>query len=168
MNKSDILESIHSKSEIDDETGCRIYQGATNQNEYGRIYYNGKTCSVHRVMYQLYIGKIPPGWDVHHTCGRRACCRIEHLRAIPHRLNVACIQKYENLRLARMRLLVATEQSVRESGMTCLTSRRLGDLWDCRSDNVPVVLSTMSLTCDGFEWKIALAGRGRRPTLYTI
>jgi hypothetical protein len=26
----------------------------------------------------------------------------------------------------------------------------------------------MSLTCDGFEWEIALAGRGRRPTLFTV
>lgn len=168
MNKTDILERIRAKSEIEEETGCEIYQGATNQKGYGLIYYNGKMCSVHRVRYQLRIGEIPPGWDVHHTCGNRACCCIEHLRAIPHRLNVACIQKYENLRLARMRLLVATEPSVRESGMTCLTSRRLGDLWDCRSDNVPVVLATMSLTCDGFEWKIAIAGRGRRPTLFTI
>jgi hypothetical protein len=79
---TDILERIRAKSEVDEETDCEIYQGATNQKGYGLIYYNGKMCSVHRVVHEVRVGRIPPGFDVHHTCGHRACCCIDHLRAM--------------------------------------------------------------------------------------
>lgn len=42
------------------------------------------------MMYHVYIweqhhGKLPEGYEVHHKCGNRACCNINHLEALDGR-----------------------------------------------------------------------------------
>ena len=46
MKRLEILERIRAKCELNEETGCLLYQGGKNQKGYGRIYCNGKLCSV--------------------------------------------------------------------------------------------------------------------------
>ena len=125
MNSNTILERIRSKSKFDEETGCEIYQGGKNQKGYGRIYYNGKTCSTHRVAYKTSGRKIPLGFDVHHTCGNRACCRIEHLQAIPHRLNTVLTAEYIALRWQRLQDLLNLNLELNFFGETRITSTNL-------------------------------------------
>lgn len=47
---------------------------------YKRVYFNGKTYAVHRVIWELFNGKIPDGMHIDHIDGNASNNRIENLR----------------------------------------------------------------------------------------
>ena len=61
---------------IIDDNGCWLWQGATTTKGYGS--YSSKR--VHRMSYELFVGAIPTGMYVLHSCDVRLCCNPEHLR----------------------------------------------------------------------------------------
>ena len=63
---------------------CWIWPGALKDG-YGRI---GQE-RAHRVIYEMAVGPIPPGCDVHHECENRACVNPEHLLTLPHGEHIA-------------------------------------------------------------------------------
>jgi hypothetical protein len=84
--------------------GCHEWTGARRRQGggagYGCVGYNGKRIAAHVAFYLEFVGPIPPGHDVDHKCHRespdcpggpecmhRPCVNVEHLRAIPLRLN---------------------------------------------------------------------------------
>jgi hypothetical protein len=171
VNKNTIVERIRAKCELNEETGCEIYQGSKNQKGYGLIYYNGKMHSVHRIAYEVSGRTIPPGFDVHHICGERACCRIEHLRAIPHRLNVALTAENTALRWQRLQDLLNVNFELNFFGETLMTSRDLSLVWgkNFKGSNLSDYLETLKYIFDGdFKCEVSREGRGNRPHLYEI
>ena len=50
-----------------------------NSNGYGCMAVSGKTELAHRIGYEIYIGKIPEGLCVLHSCDIPACVNPEHL-----------------------------------------------------------------------------------------
>lgn len=42
---------------------------------------------VHRVVYELLVGPIPPGMDLDHLCRNRACCNPDHLEPVTRSVN---------------------------------------------------------------------------------
>ncbi len=79
----------------DNAEGCRPWTGYIAPNGYGMIAIGGKSHTAHRVVYQMFVGEIPEGMQIHHLCHwedqscdkkgdcpHRACCNIEHLRAV--------------------------------------------------------------------------------------
>jgi hypothetical protein len=60
---------------------CWIWQGATNgPGNYGHMGVPGrKTMTTHRVSYLHFIGPIPDGLDVLHSCDRTLCVNPDHL-----------------------------------------------------------------------------------------
>lgn len=78
MPPHDHLGRIYSKC-VRDETGCLIWQRATNDAGYGLCTYGGKHQVVHRVVWALERGPIPDRHVVRHTCDVRPCAEIEHL-----------------------------------------------------------------------------------------
>lgn len=84
--------------------GCLLWTGSRNRDGYGRSKGNGPAegeVYVHRIVYQLLVGPIPPGVDIDHNChnqdpacrgrGRfclhRRCGEPEHLRVVTHGTN---------------------------------------------------------------------------------
>ena len=67
---------------------CWEWNGSKDTGGYGRISVLGEQQSVHRLMYEHFIGIIPVRYTVDHLCRNHACCNPRHLQAVPHKVNV--------------------------------------------------------------------------------
>lgn len=65
---------------------CWIWQGHTVRG-HGRIGIKKERYIVHRVVYELLVGKIPEGLEIDHLCRVRACCNPKHLEPVTRREN---------------------------------------------------------------------------------
>lgn len=66
------------RTQVDEKTGCLLWIGSCVTSGYGVFNENGER-EAHRVAYRRYIGPIPPGMNVLHTCDRPECVAPEHL-----------------------------------------------------------------------------------------
>ena len=57
---------------------CLVWQGAKTSSGYGQIRVAGKNLQVHRLVYELKVGK-PGDLLVLHSCDNRPCCEESHL-----------------------------------------------------------------------------------------
>ncbi len=64
------------------ENGCVLWPGWKRKG-YARCQVNGRTVSVHRLVYERMVGPIPPGYDLHHTCETKHCINFAHLEPLP-------------------------------------------------------------------------------------
>lgn len=79
---------------------CWLWTGHVNAYGYGRLYTDGKRLATHRWSYEQFVGPIPHGLTIDHTChsfdascpgGRcnhRRCVRPDHLEPVPSGINV--------------------------------------------------------------------------------
>jgi hypothetical protein len=72
-----------------DPGGCWLWlgRGATN-GRYGSLRVDGRAVRAHRRSYELFVGPIPEGLDVLHSCDRGLCVNPAHLRPGTHRQNM--------------------------------------------------------------------------------
>ena len=68
------------------DDGCLRWTGGHSSSGYGRVDIQGKRIAVHRVAYELWVGPIPPGFEVDHVrdrgCRFRDCIRPDHLEPV--------------------------------------------------------------------------------------
>jgi HNH endonuclease len=72
---------------IDPSTGCWIWQRSTSLNGYGQVWHEGRLQRAHRVFHQLYVGPIPDGLQIDHTCENKLCVNPDHLDAVTALVN---------------------------------------------------------------------------------
>lgn len=62
---------------------CIVYMGALTAG-YGIFQVDGRTVRIHEWAWEQHNGgPAPEGMDLHHTCGRKPCWKIEHLKLLP-------------------------------------------------------------------------------------
>jgi hypothetical protein len=76
-------------AKLDRSGPCWLWTGSTDGGgRYGAIGVEGRLRRAHRVAYELFVGPIPDGMDIDHTCRVTLCCNPEHLEPVTHRENV--------------------------------------------------------------------------------
>lgn len=81
-----IEERLWAKTEVvgDCWVSHRCSRNGVEGERYRGIKVDGRMESVHIVSYRHFVGPIPEGHDIHHTCGTAPCWRPEHLMAVEH------------------------------------------------------------------------------------
>ncbi len=62
-----------------DEHGCWIWGGATFDFGHAKVFWGGKHLKGHRIAYEAFVGPIPDGLVVRHTCDVPGCLNPDHL-----------------------------------------------------------------------------------------
>jgi len=83
---------------VDPDSNCWLWTGVLNKKGYGSFYVRetgGKYVSLraHRAMYQMFIGPIPDGKFVCHTCDIPSCVNPAHLFIGTHKENMSDMVK---------------------------------------------------------------------------
>lgn len=77
-----------------DENGCWLWQGYVDRNGYGTIRIGSmrdgtrRTNFTHIVAYQAFVGPVPEGLALDHSCDVRHCVNPEHLSPMTIRENL--------------------------------------------------------------------------------
>lgn len=70
-----------SRVDIGKPDECWNWSGTRFHNGFGRLYFEYKDLTVHRVAYQLKYGALTRDTLVEQTCENRLCCNPKHLKA---------------------------------------------------------------------------------------
>ena len=76
------------KDRIEKTTDCWNWVGCIGSEGYGRFMKNYKEYLAHRVVYELFKGKIKKGLHIDHLCRNRRCVNPNHLEQVTSRENV--------------------------------------------------------------------------------
>ena len=74
-----VREKILAKTKVDETTGCRLYLESLSKDGYALLKHKGKRRLLHRLAYEEFVGPIPDGLSILHTCDVRHCCEPKHL-----------------------------------------------------------------------------------------
>lgn len=86
------------ESQVAKTDGCWFWQGGTGKQGYGQFGVFSTVVTAYRFAYELYVGPVPRGRELHHTCGNRVCVRPDHLEVLTREEN---IQRTPRLQRAR-------------------------------------------------------------------
>jgi predicted DNA-binding protein (UPF0251 family) len=77
VTREDLLWRLLAHSRVDSR-GCRIWQ-LSIKHGYGQVSVDGVSVYAHRAAYEVFVGRIPDGLQVLHTCDVRPCIEPTHL-----------------------------------------------------------------------------------------
>ncbi len=83
-----LKEQIKKRFNIDEDTGCWVWNSFLTNKGYGKITSMGKTYHAHRLSYEFFKGEIPDGFVLDHLCRNPKCVNPDHLEIVTMRENI--------------------------------------------------------------------------------
>lgn len=144
-----IAERIKLNTEPDLETGCWIWQKGKDKQGYGQFSIRNKNYRAHRVSFMEYIGPIPKGMQVLHTCDNPSCVNPAHLFLGTNDDNMAdMVQKDRQIKGENKENSKLTEGQVREIKKRLLGTETVSDI----ARDYPVDRKVVSRIKAGTAW----------------
>lgn len=81
--------------------GCWFWQGGTDKQGYGQFGFMSHSVKAYRFSYELYVGPVPGGRELHHTCENRLCVKPAHLEVLTREENIARTPRLQRARALR-------------------------------------------------------------------
>lgn len=69
------------------ESRCIVWTGCCDRNGYGKVTQAGTQRYAHVVAYEHWVGPVPEGHEVDHTCTNSSCVAPMHLEAVTEFVN---------------------------------------------------------------------------------
>jgi DNA-binding XRE family transcriptional regulator len=79
------MKACYTEEDCGHDTRCWIWQGLSKGGNlaYGGVYVRaGSSVYVHRLFYEIAVGPVPEGKELHHLCEQKRCCNPGHLEAV--------------------------------------------------------------------------------------
>lgn len=67
---------------------CWLWPGSVSHDGYARTASHGKHAMIHRLAYEHFVGPIPDGAKLDHSCPNRHCFNPGHLEPVSHQTNL--------------------------------------------------------------------------------
>ena len=133
-------ERIESKVDKIPEAGCWIWMGSTQVRGYGELISNNRKYLAHRASYEAFIGPIPKGMYVCHTCDNVYCVNPAHLFLGTQKQNLQDMKsKGRHLygeKNTEAKLTEAQVLQIRNSKLTC---KELGELYGVSNSAISAI-----------------------------
>jgi hypothetical protein len=82
-------EYLLARTEIDERSGCWVWQPDSRDGAYGKGSFNGYTWRTHRLAFHYLVRYLHRKVPVHHRCGVALCCNPDHLQMTTQQDNAA-------------------------------------------------------------------------------
>jgi len=83
------IERFVAKVETDPVTGCHIWTASKDADGYGMFRGATTTHKAHTWLWREIRGPIDPGLELHHLCNNASCVNLDHMKPVPHVVNLA-------------------------------------------------------------------------------
>lgn len=80
-------ERLMERVKIDPVSGCWNWIGGSTNDGYGVLGRGAPTYLAHRLSHTLWVGPIPPGYEIDHLCRNPPCINPKHIEAVTPRVN---------------------------------------------------------------------------------
>lgn len=67
---------------------CWVWPWSRSDQGYALVRHEGRVQGAHRVLYERFVGPIPDGTELDHTCRNRACVNPQHMEPVTGRENI--------------------------------------------------------------------------------
>jgi len=126
---------------------CWLWTG-TKMRGYGRFNDGTRHVGVHRYSYELHIGPIPAGCQVHHTCEEKACVNPAHLEAVTR------AQHFERHSVSGIRGVTFIKDTGQWEGYAWNGERYRVGRFDTKEEAAAAVETAQTLVDNGIDFRL--------------